>query len=108
MKKLKSAIIGLVLLIISLFAVGCTSSPAPAIPLKAVTVEDLVAKPNPALLDTLPAKKKLVVGATNTEALGVMTSNNIRTIGVENKYRDLQQYVCSLFKDPVGPVCKTK
>lgn len=83
---------------------GCGNK-VPEVVLKPVTVEDIVAKPDPALFKKAPPKIKLVPGEDNGKAIKTITSNNLRSNLLEDRLEDLQSYVCAMFKKPVGEVC---
>lgn len=77
----------------------------PEVAFKGTTVEDLADKPNRELMRTAPPKQYLESGMDNGEAGVVVSNNNLRAGTVERRLDDLQQYVCNLFKEPVGEVC---
>lgn len=97
--------------ILSLFLVlalsGCSNKNSiPDVAFKGTQVEDLVAKPDRELMRKAPPKQYLKKGTDNGEGAVVISNNNLRAGTVERRLEDLQQYVCNLFKDPVGEVCK--
>lgn len=78
----------------------------PEVAFKGTTVEDLIDKPNRELMRTAPPKQYLKSGMDNGEAGVVVSNNNLRSGTIDRRLQDLQQYVCNLFKDPVGEVCE--
>lgn len=78
----------------------------PEVAFKGTTVEDLVDKPDRELMRKAPPKQYLKKGTDNGEGAVVISNNNLRAGTVERRLEDLQQYVCNLFKDPVGEVCE--
>lgn len=78
----------------------------PEVAFKGTTVEDLAAKPDRELMRKAPPKQYLTRGTSNGEAAVVLGNNNLRAGTVERRLEDLQQYVCNLFKTPVGEVCE--
>lgn len=80
----------------------------PEVAFKGTTVEELADKPDRELMLSLPAKQKLSYGDNNGKAAIVISNNNLRAQTAERRLEDLQQYVCNLFKEPVGEVCKTR
>lgn len=96
--------------ILSLFLVMALSACAdkgkiPDVAFKGTQVEDLVDKPDRDLMRKAPPKQYLKSGMNNGEAGVVVSNNNLRAGTVERRLDDLQQYVCNLFKEPVGEVC---
>lgn len=86
---------------------ACTpKGSVPDIAFKGTTAEDLVAKPDRELMQKAPPKQYLKRGTDNGEAAVVVSNNNLRAGTVERRLEDLQQYVCNIFKEPVGEVCK--
>lgn len=101
---MKRLILGLVLI----FALsGCADKQTiPEVAFKGTTVEELVDKPNPSLMVKAPPKQKLEKGLPNGKASSIVANNNLRAGAIENRLESLQQYVCNLFKESVGEVCK--
>lgn len=90
---------------------GCADKPnkSPEVAFKGTTAEELIDKPDRELMRKLPPKKKLEYGQDNAKNAEVVSSNNLRAGTAERRLGDLQQFVCNIFKDPVGEVCdKTK
>jgi len=77
----------------------------PEVSFKGTQVEDLVAKPDRELMRKADPKQKLVKGMDNGQSGIIISNNNLRAASIERRLTDLQQYVCNLFKDPVGEVC---
>lgn len=96
-------------MILSVFLVGCSAKKEiPEVAFTGTQVEDLVDKPDRQLMSSPPPKKKLEKGMDNGQAIVVISDNNLRAADIENRLEGLQQYVCNLFKDPVGEVCKKR
>lgn len=94
-----------ILLVFSLTA--CSKKEViPDMAFKGTQVEDLVDMPNRELLRSSPPKTYLKSGMDNGEAGVVVSNNNLRAATIERRFEDLQQYVCNLFKESVGEVCK--
>ena len=72
---------------------------------KGTVAEDLVNKPDRELLQKLPPKQYLSPGMNNGQVGVIISNNNLRAATTERRLEDLQQYVCNIFKDPVGEVC---
>lgn len=95
----------IVLILCTALLLGCSSKPSVNIPLAPVTTEQLIDKPDPSLMQPVRPAERLPASPDNATAVQVLTSNNVRSVEIENKFTSLQQYVCNLFKDPVGTVC---
>lgn len=78
----------------------------PEVAFKGTQVEDLVDKPDRELMRKAPPKQYLKPGMDNGQAGVVVSNNNLRAGTVERRLDDLQQYVCNIFKEPVGEVCE--
>lgn len=86
---------------------GCSNKEQiPEVAFKGTTAEDLIDKPNRELMRKSPPKQYLKSGMSDGDAAVVMSNNNLRSGTVDRRLEDLQQYVCNIFRDPVGEVCK--
>lgn len=86
---------------------GCVEKKSiPDVAFKGTQVEDLIDKPDRELMRKAPPKQYLAEGTSNGEAGVIVSNNNLRAGTVERRLEGLQQFVCNLFKEPVGEVCK--
>ncbi|QYC52508.1 hypothetical protein [Salmonella phage SSBI34] len=102
---MKKKFLGVVLA--SAIIMGCSNSgDIPDVNLAEVTAEKLLDKPSLELMEKTPPKTKLVKGMDDGKIGEIISNNNLRAGTIEWKYEALQQYVCNIFKEPVGEVCK--
>lgn len=80
----------------------------PEVAFKGTQVEDLVDKPDRDLMRKTPPKQYLKHGTSNGDAGVIVSNNNLRSATIDRRLQDLQQYVCNLFKEPVGEVCSRR
>lgn len=103
---MRRLLIGVILLSAS-FLAGCSNKPEiPKVVLQEVTAEKVIDKPDRRLMEVVPAKKKLDHGMDDGQIATTVSNNNLRAGTIEWKYLNLQQYVCNIFKESVGDVCK--
>ena len=84
---------------------GCKAPPEKVV-LQPVAVEDIVGKPDPDLMKAREIPTEIRSGASDYEVTETISNNNLRARTSGRRLDLLQQYVCNLFKEPVGEVCE--
>lgn len=78
---------------------SCTNNPIPPVTLQEVKVSDIATPPTDFSMEPPAKRKEIPIGATNSEALDVITDNNAEDRKTENKVIILQEKMKQLFSD---------
>lgn len=87
------------LLFVGILLVGCSSKKEVGVILKEVKVSDLASPPSEFMMTPPRMKEKIPLGASNAEALKVITDNNREYRETERKVILLQEKMRELFSD---------
>lgn len=87
------------LILMTAFLSSCTNNVIPPVELQEVKVSDIATPPTSFSMEPPAKKKKIPVGATNSQALDVITDNNEEDRRTERKVIILQEKMKQLFSD---------